>query len=147
MNLFRPLILLAACQLFAFTACHNSSVSTGSSVVEGDSALVDSNFIDSATVDSDALVLSLTPTVECLPLYYAKQKGIFKTLGLKVCLKTYDSQFDCDTAMLGKTAIGGSSDLLRLYYHAEKGKILSAVSSLNGRWSLVSSGDLRIKKM
>ena len=142
MKLVRPFILLVSVSIFALAGCQNEKAEVSPSVSN-----VDTSFVDSAVVDSDALVLSLTPTVDCLPFYYAKKAGLFKSLGLKVCLKTYQSQFDCDTAMLGKTAIGGSTDLVRLHYHADKGDVLSAVSSLNGQSALYASGDLRINKI
>ena len=142
MKLVRPLILFVSAHLFILAGCQQEKAGADSSALS-----VDSVRVDSAVVDSDALVLSLTPTVECLPLYYAKHSGIYKTLGLKVSLKTYSSQFDCDTAMLGKTAIGGATDLIRLHYHADKGGVLSAVSALDGRSGLYASGSLRINKI
>ena len=136
MKTIRSFFLLISIPSLLFSACQKDKAEKVEPVP----------VVDSVACGSDALVLSLTPTVESLPLYYAEKTGIFDTLGLKVSLRTYASQFDCDTAMLGTTAIGGSSDLVRLHYYAAQGDRLTAVTGLDGRWALLSSGVLRIKK-
>ena len=141
MNLFRSFLFCVSAPFLLFTACHDSNPETEDAA--NDSIV---NVGDSLQRDSDALVLALTPTVDCLPLYYAKQSGVFQTLGLKVNLLTYRSQFDCDTAMLGSTAMGGATDLVRLHYYADEHRPLSAVTSTDGVWKLLVSGKLRIKK-
>ena len=141
MNLFRSFLFCMSAPFLLFTACQGESSTAEEAVT--DSVL---NVSDSLLRDSNALVLALTPTVDCLPVYYAQQSGIFKTLGLKVNLLTYRSQFDCDTAMLGTTADGGATDLVRLHYYAHEGKPLSAVTSTTGNWQLLVCNKLRIKK-
>ena len=141
MNLFRSFLFMVSAPFLLFTACHDGQTEAEKSVAD---SLV--NVRDSLKGDSDVLVLALTPTVDCLPVYYAEQSGIFKTLGLKVKLLTYRSQFDCDTAMLGTTAMGGATDLVRLHHYANEGKQLSAVTATDGIWRLLVCGTLRIKK-
>lgn len=141
MNLFRSFLFSMSAPFLLLTACHDGHS-------EAEAAANDSivNVGDSLSRDSDALVIALTPTVDCLPVYYAQQSGIFQTLGLKVNLLTYRSQFDCDTAMLGATAMGGATDLVRLHYYANEHQPLSAVTSTDGVWKLLACGKLRIKK-
>ena len=141
MNLFRSFLFMMSAPFLLFTACHDGQADAEKVVAD---SLV--NVSDSLKSDSDVLVLALTPTVDCLPVYYAAQSGIFKTLGLKVNLLTFRSQFDCDTAMLGQTAMGGATDLVRLHHYANEGKYLSAVTTTDGIWRLLVSGKLRIKK-
>lgn len=141
MNFFRSFLLLMSTPFLIFSACQGDKTALESGAADS-LAYVG----DSLSRDSDALVLALTPTVNCLPVYYAHQSGIFKTLGLKVNVKTYRSQFDCDTAMLGTTAMGGATDLVRLHYYAHQGQKLSAVAATDGDWKLLVCGTLRIKK-
>lgn len=141
MNLFRSFLFCMSAPFLLFTACNEKQ--TEPETLVNDSIV---NVSDSLSRESDALVLALMPTVDCLPIYYAQQSGIFRTLGLKVSLLTCRSQFDCDTAMLGTTAMGGVTDLVRLHYYAGQGDSLSAVSSTNGDWKLMVCGTLRIKK-
>ena len=141
MNLFRSFLFCMSAPFLLLTACHDGN--EGKEGAANDSIV---NVGDSLSRDSDALVIALTPTVDCLPVYYAKQSGIFQTLGLKVNVLTYRSQFDCDTAMLGATAMGGATDLVRLHYYADKRQPLAAVTSTDGNWKLLACGKLRIKK-
>ena len=75
--------------------------------------------------DSVALSVALGPTLDCLPFYYAEASGIYDTLGLNVDIKSYSAQFDRDTALLGNTADGIFSDLVRTQYHVAQGHNLS----------------------
>ena len=84
--------------------------------------------------DSVAMTLALTPTMESLPFYYAHETGLFQEAELPVRLLTFRSQWDADTAMLGTTADGGVTDLVRLCHHALEGKDLTAVCELSGKW-------------
>lgn len=135
MNIAHAVFFFLTAPVLAFTSCRQQQASPAPLPADTVSA-----------ADTADLVLALTPTMENLPVYYAQHAGIFNKLGLKVHLATYASQFDCDTAILGGTAVGGSSDLLRLQYYAAQGKKLSAVTATNGTWGLVVSGDLRIRK-
>lgn len=97
--------------------------------------------------DSAALRLSLMPTLDCLPFYYAVAAGIYDSLGLEVRLATYDSQFDCDSSLLGRSADGSVSDLVRTRFYIGKGDSLEAVMATEGSWSLVVCGKLRVKSV
>lgn len=97
--------------------------------------------------DSQALKLALLPTVDCLPLYYAKNCGLCDSLGLDLEILSYNSLFDCDTAVLGTAADGAISDLVRAVYYKARRRPLSVVLATNGAWGLVSAGSLRVKKM
>ena len=67
------------------------------------------------TSDYDSLTirLALLPTVDCLPFYYAKEEGLFDSLGIKVKLKTYRAAMDADTAFCGTTADAIWSDMVK----------------------------------
>ena len=48
--------------------------------------------------DSLALKFAVLPTADCMPLFLAKEKRMFDTLGVDVRLRCFTSQMDCDTA-------------------------------------------------
>lgn len=95
--------------------------------------------------DSSMLSLALAPTMDCLPFYYAEASGIYKSLGLKVKIHSSLSQFDRDTALLGNSADGILSDLIRTQYYTGKGHALSVVMRTNGKWALVASKSSRLR--
>lgn len=90
--------------------------------------------------------LALIPNDDCLPFYYAARNGLFDSLGINVEITTYLSQFDADTAIFGQ-ADAGYSDSCRITYYRKNNKDLTELTKTRGRWSLVSSGSLRIKKI
>ena len=91
------------------------------------------------------LSIALTPTFDCLPFYWAVRHGIYKQLGLDLQIKAYTSQFDCDSAILGQTAIGGVTDLVRIEYYKQKRQNLEILTMTDSRWGLVASRELRVK--
>lgn len=99
------------------------------------------------TADSAALSVALGPTLDCLPFYYAEASGIYDALGLNVDIRSFSAQFDRDTALLGTTADGIFSDLVRTQYDVAQGHNLSVVMSTVGQWSVVASGGSRIRSV
>lgn len=97
--------------------------------------------------DSTALHLALMPTVDCLPIYYAKETGIFEGLGLNVQLHSYASQLDCDTALLQRVVQGGFTDTFRLEAYGEKASGLQVMWKGEARWQLFACASLRIKSL
>lgn len=95
--------------------------------------------------DSTALHLALMPTVDCLPIYYAKETGIFEELGLNVQLHSYTSQLDCDTALLQRVVQGGFTDAYRLEAYGDKASGLQAMWNGEASWQLFAGASLRIK--
>ena len=117
-------------------ACHR----TGASIEVGDRRAPD---------DSTSLRIACTPTAESLPFYYAVRSGICDSIGLPLRVKTYFAQFDADTALLGRTVDGGVTDQYRAAYYRSRGKMrdFDNFLSLDGRWSLVAGGRLRIREL
>lgn len=97
--------------------------------------------------DSTALHVALLPTHDCLPIYYAAHKGIYKKLGLKLQIASYQSQLDCDTALLGWVADGGMADRVRLAGYGKKAAGLQTMWTANNRWQLWVCSTLRIKNV
>ena len=49
--------------------------------------------------DSAALKIAVMPTLDCLPIYVAKERQMFDT-AVDIRLKRYRAQMDCDTALI-----------------------------------------------
>lgn len=97
--------------------------------------------------DTSIVALALLPTMDCLPYYYAAERGYFSRHSLTVRVLSFDSQRDCDTAIIGRTQAFGVTDEKRLAAMAREGQQLEAVQSLPRQYSLVVCGHLRIKSL
>lgn len=54
---------------------------------------------EAAAVDTLALNIICTPTLDCLPFYHAVESGLCDSLGLQLAIRTERSQFDIDSIM------------------------------------------------
>ena len=99
--------------------------------------------------DSTSLRIACTPTAESLPFYYAVRSGICDSIGLPLRVKTYFAQFDADTALLGRTVDGGVTDHYRAAHYRSSGRMqhFDDYIPLNGSWSLIAGGRLRIREL
>lgn len=97
--------------------------------------------------DSLALKIAVMPTLDCLPLYLAKEKHYFDTLGVDVRLKRFNAQMDCDTALAGQSVEGSVTDLIRALRLQQKGLSLNFITSTNAYWILVANHKARLKKI
>ena len=68
---------------------------------------------DDTATDSTALHVALMPCLDCLPIYYAQQTGIYRRLGLDLCILSLQAQMDVDTALLRRRAEVAYTDLIR----------------------------------
>ena len=50
-------------------------------------------------IDSLAFKMAVTPTLDCLPVFVAKEYRLFDTLGVEVHLKQMNAQMDADEAL------------------------------------------------
>ena len=97
--------------------------------------------------DSAAFKVAVMPTLDCLPLFVAKEEALFDTLGADVRLKMFTAQMDCDTALVGGSVQGGVTDLVRAERMAGKGTKLEYLTSTNAYWELYSNRSARIKTL
>ena len=97
--------------------------------------------------DSAALKIAVMPTLDCLPMYVARQYNMFDSLGADVRLKFYSAHIDCDTALINNRVEGAITDLVRAQRLVEKGLKLNFVSSTDAYWLLVSNRNSRIKEL
>lgn len=93
-----------------------------------------------------ALKIAVTPTLDCLPVFVAKEHKMFERQNVNVLLKEFNAQMDCDTALMGKSVEGMFSDLVHTEYLKKHDNIkLDYISSTNAHWQLLSNHRARIK--
>ncbi|MBO4906611.1 MAG: ABC transporter substrate-binding protein [Bacteroidaceae bacterium] len=116
------LIIIALVGILCQTACH-----------DGGNTVSDSNGEDSV------FHVAVIPTLDCLPVYYARQCGLFDSLGLHIQLHTYQSPLDVDTSLQRHTVELAYSDLCRAIVLQQSDSIdIRVVARLHGRLCLMS---------
>ena len=133
-----PLLVFAALLLSWVSSCENRTNNQENKTASASSVHKEKK--------SD-IKLALVPLIDCLPIYYAHDSGLFDTLRLSVSLTTFNSQIDCDTAITGGNYDLAYTDLIRanLLGKGKKASVTPIVST-DGRWGVVSFEALRIKK-
>ena len=99
-----------------------------------------------AREDSAALKIAVMPTLDCLPLFIAKDHHLFDTIG-DIRLKRYTAQMDCDTAMMRGRVEGVVTDLVRAERMIHLGTPMKYVASTNAYWLLISNRNQRITQL
>lgn len=97
--------------------------------------------------DSLALKIAVVPTLDCLPIYVAKERVLYDTARLDLRLRYFTAQMDCDTAIAGRSVEGMVSDLVRTERLKREGTPLQYVSATNINWYLFTNRKARIKKL
>lgn len=99
------------------------------------------------SIDKASLKVGVMPTLDCLPVYLAKESHIFEDLGVEVHLKYFTAHMDCDTALIGESVEGSISDLVRAEKLQEKGVALDYPISTNTYWQLITGKRARINEL
>ncbi len=100
-----------------------------------------------AREDSAALKIAVLPTLDCLPVYVAKELNLFDTAVVDVRLKPFTAQMDCDTAFMGSTAEGAVTDLVRMQRLVKKGAKVHYVAQTGAYWMLFTNRNARISQL
>lgn len=100
-----------------------------------------------AREDSAAFKVAVMPTLDCLPLWIAKNSGIYDSLGVDIRLKWYNAQMDCDTALTNKRVEASVTDLVRAQWLINHGTPLELPIATNAYWILISNRNSRIKEL
>lgn len=61
----------------------------------------------------DTIVVGVTPTLDCFPLFVAQETGISKSMGYFMWLHNYSAKADCDTALVGGSVCAAFTDYVR----------------------------------
>lgn len=99
------------------------------------------------TEDSLALKVAVMPTLDCLPVFVAKELRLADTLGLDMRTKMFNAQMDCDTALAGTTAELAFTDLVRTEKLIKQGTQLAYLSATNLSWQLITNRTTRVKDL
>jgi NitT/TauT family transport system substrate-binding protein len=99
-----------------------------------------------AREDSAALKVAVMPTLDCLPLFIAKDRQLFDT-AVDIRLKQFTAQMDCDTALMRGRVEGSITDLVRAERMKKWGDSLTYVASTNAYWLLISNRHQRITQL
>lgn len=129
--------LLSSCLVFfVFISCGN--VSKQSKIADERS---------SSNSDSSVWHIALMPTLDCLPFYVAQSEHIFDKFGLKVSLRLYTSQMDCDTALLRERVAISVSDMIRAEGLKKKGMHLDYLTGTDTYWQLITNKASRVQSV
>ena len=96
--------------------------------------------------DSAALKVAVMPTLDCLPVFVAKERQLFDT-AVDIRLKQFTAQMDCDTALMRNRVEGSVSDLVRAERMMKSGVPIKYWASTNAYWLLVSNRQQRINDL
>lgn len=99
------------------------------------------------TEDSLALKVGVMPTIDCLPIFVAKESRMFDTLGVDVRLRMFNAQMDCDTALAGGSVEGSVTDLVRAFKLEGEGTMLTFPISTNQYWQLITNRNARLREL
>lgn len=135
MNYNNFIVVFGAYIMFLLSSCGNSNA-------------VDNN--DKTTADDKdtlALKIAVMPTLDCLPFFIAKEQGIFEKEGLKVSLKMFNAQMDCDTALTSGFVDGAFTDLVRVEHLNKVGLGCVARISTSASWQLLSNKNAKITNL
>lgn len=96
--------------------------------------------------DSAALKIAVMPTLDCLPIFIAKDYELFDT-AVDIRLKYFTAQMDCDTALVNGRVEGGVTDLVRAERMIKGGVPLRYFTSTNAYWVLLANRQQRISQL
>ena len=100
-----------------------------------------------AKEDSAALKIAVMPTLDCLPLYVAREYKWFCDGKTDIRLKYFTSQIDCDTAILNGRVEGAVSDLVRVSRMNKSGAKVKPQIATAAYWQLFTNRNSRIRQL
>ena len=100
-----------------------------------------------AKEDSAALKIAVMPTLDCLPLYVAREYKWFCDGKTDIRLKYFTSQIDCDTAILNGRVEGAVSDLVRVARMNKSGAKVKPQIATAAYWQLLTNRNSRLRQL
>ena len=100
-----------------------------------------------AKEDSAALKIAVMPTLDCLPLYVAREYKWFCDGKTDIRLKYFTSQIDCDTAILNGRVEGAVIDLVRVARMNKSGAKVKPQIATAAYWQLFTNRNSRIRQL
>ena len=96
--------------------------------------------------DSAALKVAMMPTLDCLPLFVAKDRAMFDT-AVDIRLKFFTAQMDCDTALQRGRVEMAITDLVRAERMRRQGDSIAYLTATNAYWLLIGNRNQRITQL
>ena len=96
--------------------------------------------------DSAALKVAVLPTLDCLPVFVAKDRQLFDT-AVDIRLKQFTAQMDVDTALMNRRVEIGVTDLVRAERMKNLGDSLNYLTTTNAYWQLITNRGARISDL
>ena len=96
--------------------------------------------------DSAALKVAVMPTLDCLPLFVAKDRAMFDT-AVDIRLKFFTAQMDCDTALQRGRVEMAITDLVRAERMRKQGDSIAYLTATNAYWLLIGNRNQRITQL
>lgn len=96
--------------------------------------------------DSAALKVAVMPTLDCLPIYLAKDHQMFDP-AVDVRLKRFAAQMDVDTALMNDRVELGVTDLVRAERMMKQNTPIEYLTSTNAYWQLITNRNARITNL
>ena len=84
--------------------------------------------------DSLALKVGVTPTMDCLPMFIAKERGMFESDSLVVHFRLRNSHIDLDTLLAGGYIEGAATEMVRAHKLIDNGTPLKYIAHTNLSW-------------
>lgn len=135
----RKFLIIIAFALALFSCTENKSAQK---------KMTDREIAEQKKKDSLALKVGVRQTIDCLPVFVAKDEGIFDSLGVDVKLLHYSSMLDCNEALKNKKLNGAFTDVKRLDYLSGHNSLnMQKVLSFDSRWQLVANRMSRLRSL
>lgn len=101
-----------------------------------------------ATVEEEGgVVIGVTPTMDCLPMAIAIERGMIDSTTVIANLHYFNSHMDADTAILGGSCAAIFSESIRAQRLSQKNSKIDTYQHGNLDWQLISSAKQRIVRI
>lgn len=97
------------------------------------------------TDDAKTVRVAVTPTLDCLPVFVAKEIGIADEMGYRMILQRHTSKCDCDTALVGGSVDASFTDYARAEVMSAQDKKLKLYPHDNTQLYLFTNSKGRIR--
>ena len=97
--------------------------------------------------DSLALKVATLPTLDCLPVFVAYERGMFKAQGVEVRIMPFTAQVECDQALLDKKVECAVTDVFRAEKMKTKDPGLSYITQTGAYWQLIANRKARVNEI
>lgn len=131
----RKLVIYIFLVLVALVACNKNDGSSSSEKASEEAV-------------PDGMNIGVMPTIDCLPIYIAYDRGWLDEAGISVNLVPFTAHMDIDTALVGKSLDGAFTELFRTEYITKKqGVKFYYASTTELQWNLIANKDTRLTRL